>query len=92
MGAENAKQSFTSTRRRMGRSPSREMNTAEVFHGQKGVCRDFAHLGISLCRALGIPAGRDAADVAFSWPHAGIGAALGGGAGLLAGLGPETLC
>lgn len=29
---------------------------AEVFHGQKGVCRDFAHLGISLCRALGIPA------------------------------------
>lgn len=29
---------------------------AEVFHGQRGVCRDFAHLGISLCRALGIPA------------------------------------
>jgi Transglutaminase-like superfamily len=30
--------------------------SAEVFHGRKGVCRDFAHLGISLCRALGIPA------------------------------------
>lgn len=29
---------------------------AEVFHAQKGVCRDFAHLGISLCRASGIPA------------------------------------
>lgn len=29
---------------------------AEVFHAQRGVCRDFAHLGISLCRASGIPA------------------------------------
>ena len=29
---------------------------AEVFHKKSGVCRDFAHLGISLCRALSIPA------------------------------------
>lgn len=29
---------------------------ADVFHSRVGVCRDFAHLGISLCRALGIPA------------------------------------
>jgi transglutaminase-like putative cysteine protease len=29
---------------------------AEVFQAKSGVCRDFAHLGISLCRALGIPA------------------------------------
>lgn len=93
--------------------------SAEVFQGRQGVCRDFAHLGISLCRANGIPAryasvyadrlspqdfhavfqayldgpkggewfsfdatrmssvdsfvriaaGRDAADVAFSWPQ-----------------------
>lgn len=93
--------------------------SAEVFQAKKGVCRDFAHLGISLCRASGIPAryasvyadrlspqdfhavfqaylhgpkggewfsfdasrmssvdsfvriaaGRDAADVAFSWPQ-----------------------
>ncbi len=28
----------------------------DVFQTKKGVCRDFAHLGISLCRALGIPA------------------------------------
>lgn len=28
----------------------------DVFQSKKGVCRDFAHLGISLCRALGIPA------------------------------------
>ncbi|MFA5955075.1 transglutaminase family protein [Hyphomicrobium sp.] len=28
----------------------------DVFHSGQGVCRDFAHLGISLCRALGIPA------------------------------------
>ena len=31
-------------------------NAADVFQSGKGVCRDFAHLGISLCRALGIPA------------------------------------
>ena len=30
--------------------------SADVFNGGKGVCRDFAHLGISLCRASGIPA------------------------------------
>jgi transglutaminase-like putative cysteine protease len=28
----------------------------EVFHEKRGVCRDFAHLGISFCRALNIPA------------------------------------
>jgi transglutaminase-like putative cysteine protease len=28
----------------------------EVFVQRAGVCRDFAHLGIALCRALGIPA------------------------------------
>ena len=30
--------------------------SADVFESKTGVCRDFAHLGISLCRALGIPA------------------------------------
>jgi transglutaminase-like putative cysteine protease len=30
--------------------------SADVFKTKAGVCRDFAHLGISLCRALGIPA------------------------------------
>ncbi|HEY0887776.1 MAG TPA: transglutaminase family protein [Ramlibacter sp.] len=28
----------------------------EVFDGRAGVCRDFAHLGITMCRALNIPA------------------------------------
>lgn len=28
----------------------------DVFHGAAGVCRDFAHLSIALCRAVGIPA------------------------------------
>jgi transglutaminase-like putative cysteine protease len=28
----------------------------EVFHQRQGVCRDFAHLAIALCRALNIPA------------------------------------
>jgi transglutaminase-like putative cysteine protease len=31
-------------------------NAADVFKAKEGVCRDFAHLGISMCRALGIPA------------------------------------
>jgi transglutaminase-like putative cysteine protease len=31
-------------------------SAADVFHSGAGVCRDFAHLGIALCRALGIPA------------------------------------
>ncbi len=31
-------------------------SAADVFQDGAGVCRDFAHLGISLCRALGIPA------------------------------------
>jgi len=28
----------------------------DVFHTAAGVCRDFAHLAIALCRALGVPA------------------------------------
>jgi transglutaminase-like putative cysteine protease len=30
--------------------------TAEVFERRGGMCRDFAHLGVTLCRSLGIPA------------------------------------
>ena len=29
---------------------------AEVLERKGGVCRDFAHLGVTFCRALGIPA------------------------------------
>lgn len=29
---------------------------SDVFQSRQGVCRDYAHLGIALCRALGIPA------------------------------------
>jgi len=28
----------------------------DIFHNRAGVCRDFAHLGISLCRSMNIPA------------------------------------
>lgn len=36
---------------------ARSTKTAwEVFQEKKGVCRDFAHLGITLCRCLNIPA------------------------------------
>ena len=31
-------------------------SAADVFRSKQGVCRDFSHLGISLTRALGIPA------------------------------------
>jgi transglutaminase-like putative cysteine protease len=31
-------------------------SAADVFAEQRGVCRDFAHLAITLCRSLGIPA------------------------------------
>ena len=29
---------------------------ADVFAARKGVCRDFAHLGVTFCRAMNIPA------------------------------------
>jgi transglutaminase-like putative cysteine protease len=28
----------------------------DVYHGRKGVCRDYAHLAVALCRCLNIPA------------------------------------
>lgn len=31
-------------------------SAADTFQTRAGVCRDFAHLGITFCRALGIPA------------------------------------
>jgi transglutaminase-like putative cysteine protease len=30
--------------------------TMEIFERRGGMCRDFAHLGVTLCRAVGIPA------------------------------------
>lgn len=32
------------------------MSSRDVLEGKAGVCRDFAHLGITFCRALNIPA------------------------------------
>lgn len=37
-------------------SPYFQMSAVEVNQTREGVCRDFAHLGIALCRALCIPA------------------------------------
>ena len=34
----------------------RRRRTVEVFERRGGMCRDFAHLGVTFCRALGIPA------------------------------------
>jgi transglutaminase-like putative cysteine protease len=37
--------------------PSIQTTTvAEIFERRGGMCRDFAHLGITFCRALGVPA------------------------------------
>ena len=54
----------------------------EVFVQRAGVCRDFAHLGITLCRALNIPARLVVGYVYFEEPpqdfHAVFEAWLGG--------------
>jgi len=54
----------------------------EVFVQRAGVCRDFAHLGVTLCRALGIPARLVVGYVYFEEPpqdfHAVFEAWLGG--------------
>jgi len=54
----------------------------EVFVQRSGVCRDFAHLGITLCRALNIPARLVVGYVYFDEPpqdfHAVFEAWLGG--------------
>ncbi len=38
----------------MGASSTR--GALEVYHGRIGVCRDYAHLAITLCRCMNIPA------------------------------------
>ena len=37
-------------------SSTAETSALQAFEQRSGVCRDFAHLGITLCRALNIPA------------------------------------
>ena len=37
-------------------SPHYQLSAVEVNQTREGVCRDFAHLGIAMCRALCIPA------------------------------------
>lgn len=54
----------------------------DVFLGRAGVCRDFAHLGVTFCRALNIPARLVAGYALFDEPppdfHAVFEAYLGG--------------
>jgi transglutaminase-like putative cysteine protease len=48
---------FVNHRVRFGYQFARPTKTAlETYQEQQGVCRDFAHLAIALCRALSIPA------------------------------------
>ncbi|HWH82699.1 MAG TPA: transglutaminase family protein, partial [Burkholderiaceae bacterium] len=35
---------------------SRTRTASQAYHGGKGVCRDYAHLAIALCRCMNIPA------------------------------------
>ena len=49
-------------------SSSATTTSQEVFVQRAGVCRDFAHLGITLCRALNIPARLVVGYVRFDMP------------------------
>jgi len=40
----------------VGGSSGETCSALDTFNERKGVCRDFAHLGIALCRALSVPA------------------------------------
>ena len=57
-------------------------SAADVFEKRKGVCRDFAHLAITFCRALNIPARFCVGYIYFAEPpqdfHAIFEAYLGG--------------
>ena len=33
-----------------------ETTALDVYHSRQGICRDFAHIGVTLCRAMNIPA------------------------------------
>jgi transglutaminase-like putative cysteine protease len=33
-----------------------ETTALDVYNSQQGICRDFAHMGVTLCRAMNIPA------------------------------------
>ena len=43
-------------RRATSGSSNESTSALDTYHERKGVCRDFAHVGIALCRALLIPA------------------------------------
>jgi len=48
---------FVHQRIQFGYPYARNTRTAfEAYHEQRGVCRDFAHLGVALCRCMNIPA------------------------------------
>lgn len=63
-------------------STSSTTTARDVFWGRAGVCRDFAHLGVTFCRALNIPARLAVGYAAFANPppdfHAVFEAYLGG--------------
>lgn len=52
---------------RIGSSDS-TTTACDVFLKRAGVCRDFAHLGVTFCRALGIPARLAVGYTAFDTP------------------------
>ncbi len=64
-----------------------ETTALDVYNSQQGICRDFAHIGVTLCRAMNIPArycfgympdiGVEVPDVAMDF-HAWFEAYLGG--------------
>ena len=56
-------------------------NSNDILSDKKGVCRDFSHLGIALCRSINIPARMVVGflkDLPFSDLHAWFEAFIGG--------------
>ena len=55
-GAGDLSTSSTTTSPSATRTPTRRAPPATAYSDRTGVCRDFAHLAITLCRCMNIPA------------------------------------
>ena len=55
-GCRRSATSSTPTSRLTTRMPAPTRTALEAFNERRGVCRDFAHLAVALCRCMNIPA------------------------------------
>ena len=49
-------------------STSASTHMSEVLKDRRGVCQDFAHVMVGMCRALGIPSAL-CERLSLQWPH-----------------------